>query len=308
MRTRIRLALAALGLMVGSTAVASLAPQDIRHADFVRQAGTDAFAGLDVQRRTAEDPGASWSLWRIANPAKPGGPLWVVPHDNENAAFAAALRAVKDYGGIVIAVDSGQDDRLSSARYVWSHDGGRLDPNRSFTGMWPAYVAAVLADRGSRPIVALHTNAPGFDSGASTCGDTPGNGSGGISIRLCNSIFSPRPAADRSWPWDDDDSVVISPYLAGSTAGSGWCGGRLLQGNFNIVFERVATSDGSLSNYAIQHGVPYLNFETQDRGSDPAGIATASARLTAMIDSAMERCLAPQVRLVAAAGGGKEAR
>jgi hypothetical protein len=308
MRNRIRLALAALGLLAGPAALASLAPEGITHADFVRQAGTDAFAGLDVQRRTASDADATWNLWRIANPAKPDGPLWVVPHDNENAAFAAALRAVKSYGGIVIAVDSEQDDRFASARYVRAHDGGRLDPNRTFTAAWPAYVSAVLADRGNRPIVALHTNAPGFDGGASTCGDTAGNGSGGISIRLCNSIFSPRPAADRSWPWDDDDSVVISPYLAGAAAGSGWCGARLIQGNFNILFERVATSDGSLSNYAVQHGIPYLNFETQDRGSDPAGIAAASARLTAMIDAAMERCLAPRAQLVAAAGGDKEAR
>ena len=101
---------------------------------------------------------------------------------------------------------------------------------------------------------------------------------------------------------------MISPYLAGAQAGSGWCGGRLIQGNFNILFERVATSDGSLSNYAAQHGLAYLNFETQDRGSDPAGIAAASARLNTMIDAAMERCIAPQAQLVAAAGTGKEAR
>ena len=197
---------------------------------------------------------------------------------------------------------------MSAARYVQGIDGDRIDPNRSFTAAFPAYVATVLADLGNRPIVALHTNAPGFDGSLSSCGDTPGNGSGGISIRLCNSIFAPRPAPDRSWPWDDDDSVVITPYLADTAAGSGWCGGRLTAGNFNVIYERVATSDGSLSNYAVQHGISYLNFETQDRGSDPAGLAAASARLTAMVDAAMDRCLAPPSQLVAAAGGGKEAR
>lgn len=36
--------------------------------------------------------------------------------------------------------------------------------------------------------------------------------------------------------------------------------------DFNVVQERVVTSDGSLSNYAVLHGLAYLNFETLDRG------------------------------------------
>lgn len=284
-------------------------PALITHADFVRQADAD-WTGLSVRRQTVADEGVTWNLWRIANHARPNGPLWVVPHDNENAAFAAGLAAVKRWGGVLIAVDSGNDDTSRAARYVHAHDGSKLDPNRTFTDAFPGYVRMVLAELGSRrrPIVALHTNAAGFDAGLSTCGGESGGGAGGISILLCNDTYTPRPAAERSWPWDDDDSVVIAPYLAAGAPGDGWCQRKLTAGNFNISFEKVGTSDGSLSNYAALRGLSYLNFETRDLGADEAGIVAASERLTAMVNAAMARCLAPDTRLLATAGGGKEVR
>ncbi len=305
-----RLALLSGILAIAPAIAGPVDPAQISHADFRRVAAED-WAGLSVRRQSVADGNVTWKLWRIANPANPNGPLWVVPHDNENAAFAAAVRAVKSWGGTIVAVDSGGDDTQRAARYVHAHDGTRLDPNRTFTAAFPAYVNAVLADLGprSRPIIALHTNAAGYDPASSTCGrETGPGGSGGISIRLCNATYTPRPAPTRSWPWDDDDSIVIAPYLASGAPGDGWCQRRLTRGNFNISFERVATSDGSLSNYAVQNGLSYLNFETQDRGSDPAGLADARDRLTAMIDAAMERCLAPDTRLLAAGGSGKEVR
>lgn len=307
---RLRLALLA-GLIAMAPALAEpVDPAAVSHADF-RRVAADDWAGLTVRRHSVSDEAATWNLWRITNRANPDGPLWVVPHDNENAAFVAAIRAVRSWGGTIVAVDSGHDDTTRAARYVAAHDGSRLDPNRTFTAAFPAYVGAVLAELGdrSRPIIALHTNAAGYDPAASTCGTETGPGGGGaISIKLCNATYTPRPAADRSWPWDDDDSIVIAPYLASGAPGDGWCQRRLTRGNFSISFERVATSDGSLSNYAAQHNLPYLNFETQDRGNDPAGLANARDRLTAMIDAAMERCLVPETRLLAAGGSGKEAR
>lgn len=300
------------GLVALAPARAELVdPARVTHADFVRHADPDHWAGLTVRRQEVADGAVTWRLWRIANTGRPDGPLWVVPHDNENAAFAAGLAAVKSWGGVLIAVDSSRDDTTRAARYVHARDGGRLDPNRTFTAAFPAYVAAVLADLGApaRPIIALHTNAAGFDPALATCGQTPaGGGSGGISILLCNDIFTPRPAPVRNWPWDDNDSVVIAPYLAGGTHEDGWCAARLARGNVNLTFERVGRSDGSLSNYAAQHGLAYLNFETRDHGADPAGVAAARDRLVAMIDAALERCLAPDTRLLAAGGGGKEAR
>lgn len=299
------------GLIAMAPAVAApVDPASVAHPDFRRVAAAE-WQGLDVRRQSVTDGDVTWTLFRIGNRARPDGPLWVVPHDNENAAFAAAVRAVRRWGGTLVAVDSGSDDTVRDARFVRAPDGSRLDPNRTFTAAFPAYLNAMLADLGprSRPIVALHTNAPGYDPAAGGCeaGDDA-SGSGSISIRVCNATYTPRPAPSRSWPWDDDDSVVIAPYLAAGAPGDGWCQGRLTRGNFSISFERVTTGDGSLSNYAAQNGLPYLNFETQDRGNDPAGLAAARDRLTAMVDAAMERCLTPETRLLASAGTGKEAQ
>ena len=64
----------------------------------------------------------------------------------------------------------------------------------------------------------------------------------------------------------------------------------LASGDYNLVFERVGYSDGSLSNYAAQHGLAYVNVETEERGSSPTGIALARDRLVDMIDKVMQRC------------------
>ena len=285
-------------------------PALIERADFMRQADSD-WTDLKVQRKIVKDESGTWTLWRIASRKHAReGPLWVVPHDNENAAFASALAAVKRYGGVLIAVDSGSNDANRAARYVRANDGSRLDPNRTFTDDYPKYVRRVLLDwhKKPRPIVALHTNTVGFDPALSTCGNRGSGGTGDISILLCNDTYTPRPAADRSWPWDDDDSLVIAPYLASAAPGSGWCQQELTAGNFNLTFEKVGVSDGSLSNYAALRGIPYLNLETRDLGADDAAIAVASKRLTAMIDAAMALCLPPDTRLLAAGGSGKEVR
>ena len=58
----------------------------------------------------------------------------------------------------------------------------------------------------------------------------------------------------------------------------------------NIMFERVMNSDGSLSNFSLFHGLPYVNLETQDRGITPAGMGDARSRLLAMIGIVMNCC------------------
>lgn len=297
--------LAALSLLVPQAAPASVDPLAVADQDFARHRDPALWTGLSVERRVVPDGAATWALWRIANTADADGPLWVVPHDNEHGAFAAALAAVKRWGGVMIAVDSGAWDEDSSARYVRAADGRALDPNRSFTEAWPAYVAAVLADLGSpaRPIIALHTNPAGFDPGKSDCALPVGGtaGAGSISVRLCNAVYTPRPAATPRWPFDDDDSLAIVPHLAGQPADAGWCAAELAASDVNLSHERVSTSDGSLSNYAVGRGLAYLNFETRDRGAGPAQIGEARDRLLAMIGIAMRECGVQRPTLLAAA-------
>ncbi|WP_066650769.1 hypothetical protein [Sphingomonas sp. CCH10-B3] len=277
-------------------------PLTVADADFARHRDPALWRGLSVTRLAVEEGPVSWRMFRIANDVRPDGPLWVVTHDNENATFAAMLVALRSYGGVAIVVDSGASDDDDSARFNWFTGGRPIDPNRHFFDRNPGYVGAVLGDLGPgrRLIVALHTNEPGFDPGLTGCGGERGQGGGNISIRLCSQRWHPIAAPAPRWPFDDEDSVTLVPYRAARPQMSAICGPALVAAGSNVVFERVAKSDGSLSNYAVERGLAYVNVETRERGHDPAGIAAARDRLVAMIDGVMERCGdVPPVRLAA---------
>ena len=293
-----------LSLLVASNATAQVAPQRIVTPvdpltmgtdDFTRLADPALWDGLTVTRIEFRDGRAFWRLYRIDNARKPDGPLWFVPHDNENAAFQAAIYAVRAYGGQVIAVEEarsldGPDSRMNGDVAF----GRPIDPNRNFRDETPAYASEILAGLGEPPrlIVALHTNEPGYDSSASTCGPQPPafTGKGEISVLLCNDLYMPRRSVYADWPFDDTDSVAIVSYPASGGPSDGYCVRALADADMNIMLERVMTSDGSLSNFALLHGLPYVNLETQERGTSPAGLGEGRARLLAMIGIVMDRC------------------
>jgi hypothetical protein len=266
-------------------------PLTIADDDFARHRDPAEWRGLAVSRIEFQEERGSWRLFRIANVKKPRGPLWFVPHDNENAGFEAALAGVRKHGGVVIAVDSGiaEDGRRRNAAV----DRGRpIDPNRNFRDGYPRYAKTVLADyaRGARPIIALHTNSPGFDTSASSCNQSDRPGRGEVSIRFCDDVMQPSPSQGRAWPFDDDDTLAYVPWRNGTSPSTAWCGRALVTADFNVVFERVGVTDGSLSNYALLRGLDYVNFETQERGVDPAALAQSRDRLSAMIDRALSLC------------------
>lgn len=276
---------------VEGTHVTRVNPLTVADDDFARHRDPATWRGLAVTRHEFREERGRWRLWRIASERRRRGPLWFVPHDNENAGFEAALAAVRKYGGTVIAVDAGiADDGIRSNRAV---DYGRpIDPNRNFDAALPGYARRILADlpRGM-PIIALHTNALGFATADSHCnqGDPPGRGV--ISIRYCDDILTPSPSRGRAWPWDQDDMVAFTAYRSGAPRESAFCGPAMVAADFNVVFERVVTSDGSLSNYAVLRGLPYLNFETLERGLDPALLADGRDRLVHAIDRALAACV-----------------
>lgn len=266
-------------------------PLALADDDFARHRDPAEWRGLAVTRVEFREERGAWRLYRIANLRKPRGPLWFVPHDNENAGFEAALAGVRKHGGVVFAVDSGIVE--DGKRRNGAVDRGRpIDPNRNFRDGYPRYAETILADyaRGARPIIALHTNSPGFDTDASRCNQSDRPGRGEVSIRFCDDVMQPRPSQRRAWPFDDDDSLAYVAWRNGTSPATAWCGRALAEADFNVVFERVAVSDGSLSNYALLRGMDYVNFETQERGLDPAALAEARDRLVAMADLALKRC------------------
>lgn len=296
------LCLAAAWLMLAGASeprpsIVRVDPLSVQDDDFERHRDPAEWRGLRVSRIEFRAERAAWRMFRIDNIARRQGPLWFVPHDNENAGFEAALAAVRRYGGTVLAVDAGIAPGHDGIRMNEATDyGPPIDPNRNFDAALPVYPRIVLdALPKGFPIIALHTNARGFDTASSRCnqGDPPG--SGAISIRYCDDVLIPHPSTGRAWPFDDDDTVAIVAFRAGGTPSDAFCRDALVAADFNVVQERVTTSDGSLSNYAVLRGMPYLNFETLDPGLEPAALAAARDRLLHMIDGALAAC-APQVR------------
>ena len=281
-----------------ATQVTSVDPLAVQDDDFARHRDPAEWRGLDVSRIEFREERAAWRLWRIENARHRSGPLWFVPHDNENAGFEAGLEAVRKYGGTLIAVDAGIAD--DGARMNRAVDYGRpVDPNRNFDTALPGYAHHILADlaHGAWPIIALHTNAKGFETAGSRCNKGDPEGSGIISIRYCDDTLNPSPSVSKAWPFDDDDTVAFATYLARNQPGDAYCRDAMVGADFNVVQERVVASDGSLSNYAVLHGLAYLNFETLDRGLDPAELALARDRLSFMVDRAIAMC-APKVKVV----------
>jgi len=291
------LALAGVSAGDPTASVMSVDPLTVPDDDFARHRDPAEWKGLVVSRVEFREERAAWRLWRIANKHHHRGPLWFVPHDNENAGFEAGLEAVRRWGGTLIAVDAGiGEDGVRMNRAV---DYGRpVDPNRNFDSALPGYARHILADlKPGMPIIALHTNGRGFDTGESRCNKSDPPGGGVISIRYCDDVLRPSPSLGRAWPWDDDDTVAFATFRTGGAPSDAYCRDAMVAADFNVVQERVIASDRSLSNYAVLHGLDYLNFETLDRGDSPEGLAEGRRRLVHIIGRALAMC-APKVKPV----------
>jgi len=277
------------------TRVTHVDPLIVVDDDFARHRDPAEWKGLSVSRIEFREERAAWRLWRIHNVHHPRAPLWFVPHDNENAGFEAGLEAVRKYGGTLIAVDAGlADDGVRMNRAV--DYGSPIDPNRNFDTALPGYARHILADlKPGMPIIALHTNARGFDTGDSRCNKSDPPGSGVISIRYCDDTLRPSPSLRRAWPWDDDDTVAFATFRTQDPPSAAFCRDQMVAADFNVVQERVVESDRSLSNYAVLHGLDYLNFETRDRGDGADGLAEGRRRLLHIIDRALAMC-APKMK------------
>jgi len=262
--------------------------------DFARHRDPADWQGLTVHRIDFSEERETWRLWKIEDRSRPNGPLWFVPHDNENAGFEAALVELHKYGGTLIAVDSG-GVRMNHNVTM----GPPIDPNRNFNDGLPGYPSQVLAalNHGAWPIIALHTNQRGYDPSTSTCPhpeDVPGEGV--ISIRYCDAVLHPSPSQGRAYPFDNDDTVAFATYNASARPEDAFCDRQMMAADFNVVHERVVDSDGSLSNYAVLHHLSYLNFETEDLGMEPDKLAATRDRLVWMVDHAIAMCATPAQR------------
>jgi len=216
-----------------------------------------------ITERKFIENGLKWHIFTIKNNAKPSGPLFVVPHDNEDAAFVTGVYGLRRYGGTLVAVEAGEERFLSGQ-----------DPNRNFgtngavarrcrgqRAPAPKYTRAILnARQKGAPIIALHSNANGWSGNG---------GKGNISIRRPGAGLPFVTALARSRRFLDEDTLVI---LAGANPpGKDRDLSRKIKyftqsAGVNVLFEQVnpATNDCSLSNYVVLKNLgSYFNIEVE---------------------------------------------
>jgi hypothetical protein len=256
------------------------------------------FDGIAISEYRFAENGFNWHLIRFASTVKPDGPLWMVPHDDENAAFDAMIAAVKEHGGVGIAVNSGPGSlRRQAGNGVCGVRPAKVtscDPNRNFDTSTKLFTSAFLSQRpDGQPVVALHTNAAGFS------GDGQG-GRGEITIidiaayqrgeRVSRrgGILAVNPAVDMA----NYDTLGLAAYLSrdgGPNQNSIKCGQAIANSGIHFWHERVGSSDGSMSNYLALHRPDIAYFNAESRAE--ADSAVAAARHGKMIKAYLANCM-----------------
>jgi hypothetical protein len=234
-----------------------------------------------------------WVLQIIQNRKNPNGPLWVVPHDDEDVAFGSAVHGVARYGGTVVAVERNRDryNRIGKRKQ---------DPNRNFQVRGEGKCRLQLAaspqftrrhmrwHRAGQPVIALHTNKPGFDLVPEPDEEkSKGNVSIGIERKEGSNIAefpAARPIRARS---PNDTLIYVASRLpAGSDAQLGRFVAALNAAGIHVLYEHVERNDCSLSNYAVMRNLAYVNIEVVDDDDTGAQIR--------MIDTVMRLIRAGQ--------------
>ncbi|MEM7693578.1 MAG: hypothetical protein AAF318_03950 [Pseudomonadota bacterium] len=239
-----------------------------RCLDLASQREPDVRANLDVfgnaricmTRESVSERGrpAPWSFSVFENLDAPDGPVWFLPHDNENAAFTAAVHAIVRYGGKFVAVNARE-----------SRNFGPIDPNRNFGATRderaacrlrapaPAYTQFVMRHFGGRrEALTLHNNTNG---GGVTANVNNGKETGLLALTnvgLGDPDHLVYVTSDRRYGRDPAVSAEIE---------------RLRRAGLNVVHEyvRPGNNDCSLSNYiALKYpSMKYYNVEAQHRYS-----------------------------------------
>lgn len=258
----------------------------------------DFFLGLQISEHRFSENGFDWHLIRFVNVASPAGPMWLAPHDDENAAFDAMIFAIKVHGGVGITVNSGPGSaRMQSGTGrcgVRPRIQNMCDPNRNFDQKAPLFTSAILEQRPfGQPIIALHTNSPGF------AGDGKG-GRGEISIvdreAYRRGVILPRAGGVFAVNPDDVmsnfDTLALVAYLkskAQISESDKKCGRHISDSGIHFWHEPVTVSDGSMSNYlALNHpDVAYVNFESRAE----TDLAVAATRHKIMATAYLKHCV-----------------
>lgn len=212
-----------------------------RDGDIRRNAAN--LGGACIKQLEFSERGVQWTIHVISR-GQPG-PLWAVPHDNENSGFDSAVYGMARYGGTVVAVETG-GQRLNHG----------VDPNRNYgrPGMACAgsaqFTDAFLGNwQSGYPIIALHTNE---SNGGHISIDSPPRGSRAFPSKSASGRFASK----------DTMVILASTQPAEQDGGLMQKIERLNGQGVHVMAEHVTASDCSFSNFAAQAGIrEYYNVE-----------------------------------------------
>lgn len=223
-----------------------------RDQDFERNQALLSSPNICMRKVQFSEGTLRWTMQIIQNRKNPNGYFWFVPHDDENVAFDTAAYGVTNYGGTVVAIDTG------GGRY-----NGPQDPNRNFdagdaaarkckdqVARSPIYTKRILEYLQGRSIIALHSNKP----------------EGQISIRVkmgSNTNYPARAPLPTQLP---DHTVVFVASTAPPHADPELFSfvSKLNNAGLNVIYETVSpnNNDCSMSNFAALTKIRnYVNLE-----------------------------------------------
>jgi hypothetical protein len=229
-----------------------------KDGDFSRNAEILSAAGFCIAETDFRERKKPWTVQTVAS-GRPG-PVWAVLHDDEDASFDNAVKALSVYGGTLITVDTG------GRRLVEG-----IDPNRNFSadGIGCAKLGEDAAPRftmmfrglfdPAQPIVVLHNNE---DRQAST------GGYGHASMQTVGRNMRASPAVDQDGSLAGDDTLVLLAATSADDPAAASVTKALNAQGINVLLEIVQPGKGdcSFSNYSVLSGhTDYLNV-TVDEG------------------------------------------
>jgi hypothetical protein len=239
--------------------------------DVARNRKALASRDLCLRLEVFAEGGMRWVLQIVRNRRNPNGPLWIVPHDDEDVAFDSAIYGLLRYGGTMVAVER-NGDRYNRAGQR------KQDPNRNFQVRGEGKCRLQLARsprftkqhmrwlRKGQPVIALHTNKEGYDLVPEPDED---KSRGNIAIGIArdeDSNITEFPAARPMPAKSPNDTLVYVASLLPPGPGSRL--DRFVRAlnaaGIHVLYEQVRRNDCSLSNYAVLRNLPYVNIEVVD--------------------------------------------
>jgi hypothetical protein len=232
-----------------------------KDGDFRRNAAALAAPDLCIAEQKFKERRRPWTIQTVSS-GRPG-PLWAVMHDDEDVAFDSAVHALTNYGGTIVAMETGGKR---------NQDG--IDPNRNFSAEGvgcakmggsssPKFTGAFkkLLDP-AQPVIVLHNN---FD------GHVPTGGLGHVSMSTVPKGMRMAKSKLPHGPLADEHTLVLLAALEPVDPAVEERMANLSTAGLNVVLEPVREGEGdcSLSNYSVLTGhKDYLNVTVNHDGGE----------------------------------------